>query len=134
MSATQKSYEYNPDSVVVNVMDPNFIKDGKFDIDKFNNMFLIETSKMKDQALQSDEQKLQYLNYLANRPKQLTDKTIGEIIVGCGTAWFDIFDDLFKYGFTRSVFITDNRLFYIGLTFIIIALLLLIISYIYNQR
>ena len=43
-------------------MDPKFLTDGKFDIDKFNNAFVQTVNSQKEQAFAEDDRQLKLLN------------------------------------------------------------------------
>lgn len=106
-----------------------------FDIDNFNGQFVFmkEEQKKKNQKINKD--KLDKLNRRANpHEKKLYELSFYELCVELKNSWFGILDDILDLNFSSSgsdilnIFIKDNRLFFIGLTIIIIA----IVIYIYN--
>ena len=104
-----------------------FTTGGKFDINKFNNSF--ETTKEQKKLInkEHDNELLQKLNNNVDN-KPLYKNTMSEIIIGIKNSWFYLLDDLIEQKFSIDTFTKDNRLFYIGITLIIIAIIL----YFYN--
>ena len=105
----------------------DFTTDGKFDIGKFNDSFNKSKDDTKRSNYERDEYRLKMLSQTLTA-KSLSESTISEIIIEIKNTWFYIMDDLLQQKFVISTFTKDNRLFYIGITFVIIA----IIMYLYN--
>lgn len=59
--------------------------------------------------------------------------SVGDILVGIKDTWFGILDDVLAFRFSYDIFLKYNRLFFIGLTLIIIALLILLYNFVTNK-
>jgi len=98
-------------------------------LQKFNNNFdkykyIISEIKKLD-----DKNYIQKLNQEEKKEKpQIIDLTVGEILINLKDTWFEILDDILSRKMTLSVFTKGNRLFYIGITIFIFAIIL----YLYN--
>jgi hypothetical protein len=104
-------------------------KDDKFDLRQFNKDFVKKKEQSKYENIIKSQKKLDLLTAQANvEHKAIYNQSIWEILVGIKNTWFDILDDILAKKISSQLFTKDNRLFYIGLTIIIIALLL----YLYN--
>ena len=57
-----------------------------------------------------------------------------EMAIELKNTWFGILDDLLAGNFTLDIILKDNRLFYVGLTILIIALILYIYDYAINPN
>lgn len=94
--------------------------DGKFDINRFNRDYDQYKKKRKTQMEETLALKLaQY-----NKPSQeipIYKQSFGFILINMKNAIFDILDDLLQNKLNINTFTTNNRLFYLGLFFIIIA-------------
>jgi hypothetical protein len=66
-------------------------------------------------------------NTVAETP--LYQKSIMELFIGLKNTWFDILDDILAGDFSTNMITKNDRLFYIGLTIVIVALLLYIYNY-----
>jgi len=95
-------------------------KQGEFDIDKFNLEFEQYRIKRKKEMERERATKLAELN----RPKPklpIYKDSLGKIFIDTKDALFNMLDDLLQRNFSLNVFTKDNRLFYVGLTMIFIA-------------
>lgn len=71
------------------------------------------------------EESLNQLN--TYKPKPITDQTVGEILINTKDAIFDIFGDLLRPRQLSSETLTkNNRLYYLGILFLLISLFVLI--------
>ena len=100
-------------------MASNYDSGKKFDVKEFNVKFEQEKERTKTVGKTLDEQRLAKLNKPPPK-KQIYELSIGEIIINIKDAWFEILDDLLQQDFTLETLTRNNRLFYIGLTIIII--------------
>ena len=75
------------------------------------------------------EKLLEHYNGETEVEKPLYQKSIMELFIGLKNTWFDILDDVLAGDFSTNMITKNNRLFYIGLTVIIVALLLYIYNY-----
>lgn len=94
----------------------------RFDLVEFNKKFEAQKEAVKQQNLEINQQKLMELNEqeALKKPYELT---FAEMLIGIKDTWFEIIDDLLQQKFYMETFTKNNRLFYIGLTFIIIVIL-----------
>ena len=114
----------NSDSNVVDIKNPQFLTDGKFDIDKFNNEFVNTANSQKAKALAEDEIHIQKLNETSNQKTSLVNLTLFDLFVGIKNTWFDILDDMLLQNFQPNVLFRGNRLFFVGLTLILLGILM----------
>ncbi len=94
----------------------------QFDIDKFNRDFEQYVDERKKSMQESIDKRLEELN----RPPARTpvyDLSIGQISINTKDALFNTFDDLVHTKISTGTFLKENRLFYLGLTFIFVALI-----------
>lgn len=100
---------------------------GKFDVQKFNAAF--EQSKVQTAKVNSslESQRLEKLNVQPPplKPYQLS---FAEILIGIKDSWFELIDELLQSQFYIETFTKKNRMFYIGLTVVLIV----IIIYLYD--
>ena len=95
--------------------------------DKFNQKFQDEKQRIKNLNNITDQNELDKLNTVI-LTKPLYNYTFLDIFIGIKDAWFGILDDLLNEQFTFVTLIKDNRLFFIGLTLLIIGLILYLYS------
>jgi hypothetical protein len=108
--------------------DPSEVKDDtNFDIMQFNQVFEEAKQEQNKVSRERESERLARLNREVPR-KPLNELSTGEILIGVKDAWFGIIDDLLQAKFTMSTLTKENRIFFIGLTLIIIV----IIMYLYN--
>lgn len=105
----------------------NKIEDKEFDVKAFNKVFEEQQAKLKEDSKKREEETLKKLNE-AKKDVSLISLSIGEILINTKDAWFDILDDLLQYKFGWDILTKNNRLFYIGLTLAVMA----IIFYLYE--
>jgi hypothetical protein len=60
--------------------------------------------------------------YLGKDKKKIYEMSVGEILVGIKDTWFEILDDLLQQNFTLDIFTRGTRLFFIGLTLVLIII------------
>jgi hypothetical protein len=101
----------------------------EFNLDKFNKEFVFKKEQSQIQSKIKSQEKLDRLTSAANiEKKSLYNLSIAELLIGIKNTWFGILDDLLAQKFEIKTITKDNRLFFIGLTVILIATIL----YIYN--
>lgn len=95
----------------------------RFDISKFNREF--ETSKESNKLIVKlkENERLDRINKKDNelKPYQLP---VSDILINIKDTWFNILDDLLQGKIMISILTDNNRLFYIGLTIIIVIIIL----------
>lgn len=108
--------------------DKDITADNKLDLQKFNLAFEKEKDLVKYNNKISEKDKLSKFQ-TATAKKSLSELSIFEILIGIKDTWFDLIDDLLQKQFNATTFTKNNRLFYIGVTIIVI----IIILYLYDM-
>ena len=100
-----------------------------FDLAAFNKTF----NEHKDQTRKIDNElmknKLGIMDEKEKNNKKLHDMSVLDIMIGIKDAWFNLIDDLLSKNISIDTFTKDNRLFYFGITILIITVAL----YTYNM-
>lgn len=109
-----------------------FTTDGKFDMGKFNNAFEIDKQKQTDELKIYEKKKLDQLNN-SNYVKPLYESTIFEILVGVKNTWFSLLDDVLHLNFTPDIITKENRIFFIGVTIVIMVFTIYLFDYILSE-
>lgn len=99
--------------------DPN----KRFDLGKFNKVFDVNREITKRNQRVEELQKLNRLSQVETTTS-LYDLNISQILVNTKNSWFNLLDDLLEQRFQLTTFTKENRLFYIGLTIVFIAVIL----------
>jgi hypothetical protein len=94
----------------------------KFDIDKFNRDFEQYNDQRKESMQEAINVRLAALNTVQD-PTLVYNLSIGEIAVNTKDSLFNTLDDVLHKPITSQTFLQKNRLFYIGLTFIFLSLI-----------
>jgi len=94
----------------------------KFDIKTFNKGF---EDYMKQQTEIKHQQEIERLKQLneTKYEKKITEMTWNEIMVEWKTSIIGVLDDALHFRFTPSVLFRENRLFFIGITLLILAII-----------
>ena len=92
----------------------------RFDVKEFNKVYNDYISKKKESILEQEERRLDRLNNMKEYIP-LHQLSVGQHLINTKDTWFDILDDLLQFRFNIRTFNKQNRLFYIGLTLLIIA-------------
>lgn len=95
----------------------------KFDIYQFNQKFEEYKKTLKNNEGLKEQKKLAELNK-APPPKKIYEYNIYELLLGMKDTWFDIIDDILALNFSTDIITQGNRMFFIGLTFITIGIIL----------
>ena len=98
---------------------------------KFNQEFEKEKEKRKEQQKLQDTQKLNNIS-APEITKPIYKYSIGEIMIGIKNTWFEIFADLASFNID-NILTKNHRIFYIGLTFIIIGIILYLYEEFYGK-
>lgn len=99
--------------------DPN----KRFDLGKFNKVFDVNREITKRNQRVKDLQKLNELSSTESMTS-LYDLNLSQILINTKNTWFGVLDDLLDQRFQLDTFTREDRLFYIGLTIVIIAVIL----------
>ena len=103
----------------------------KFDIDRFSRAYQPyrdlrnEHNAMKLRELNSSNNVIPLDEPYNNSP---LNKPIGQILIDTKDSLFNTLDDILKNGLHIDTFTKDNRLFYIGLTLIFVALFISVMN------
>lgn len=111
----------------------NFDTDHKFDIKKFNASFENEIINADKNNKNLEDIRLSKLNYQEKyvKPYQLS---FSQMLIGIKDTWFNLTDDLLEKKFYVETFTKQNRLFFIGLTIIIIIILVYLFDIIFDDN
>jgi hypothetical protein len=111
--------------------DPTRINE--FDITAFNREFENRMQQETVNNQQADSARLAQMNAAANNKTtvQPYDLSFSQMMIGVKDTWFELFDDLLRRQYYTETFTKDNRLFFIGLTIILIILLLYLLDAIF---
>ncbi|ARF11769.1 hypothetical protein Klosneuvirus_2_205 [Klosneuvirus KNV1] len=103
-------------------------EDGKSGLDKFNRQFEQYKTQRKDIMGAEIQKKIDLLN---TPPQDIPayDLSIGQIMINIKDSMFNITDDILRFDVTSNTFLKENRLFYTGLFFVIMACLLYLYLY-----
>lgn len=96
---------------------------GKFDIDKFNRDFDQYKDKRKEEEKEILDRKLAELN----KPPDITppyNLSVGQIMINMTESTFNTIDDILNFNISQDTLLKQNRLFYLGILLIIVALIL----------
>lgn len=118
---------YNADNPANSPGNESSLNPNKFDIQKFNKEFENKIEQSKETGKLLDENRLEKLNKQKIEPKPY-QLSIAEILIVIKDSWFGLLDDLLQEQFYMETFTKKNRMFYIGLTIVIIV----IIFYLYD--
>lgn len=109
-----------------------YMEGTKFDNQAFNKDFEKYILDQKAKQIEEDNKKLKDM-IKQEQTKKLYQMSVGDILVGIKDTWFGILDDVLAFRFSYDIFLKYNRLFFIGLTLIIIALLILLYNFVTNK-
>ena len=100
----------------------------RFNVKEFNVGFEQARDITKAKIREQDKERLEVLGKTTYQ-KKITDMSVGEILIGIKDAWFDLIDDLLQRKFSFETFTKNNRMFFFGLTVVIIV----IVVYLYDM-
>ena len=102
-----------------------FKTNDEFDLGKFNSAFDENKQKQKEINDYNSKIRLEIIKQqdIANNKK--INMTIIDFLIKIKDSWFYLIDDLLLQNFSINTFTKNNRLFYIGLTFILFSIVLL---------
>jgi len=96
--------------------------------DKFNKNFVTNMKKMQDEENEKEQQKLAILN----NKNTIYNHSVFDLLIGINNTFFGMLNDIITLNITSNFFTKDNRLFFIGLFLIIIAISMMIYNHIYS--
>lgn len=102
--------------------------DGRSGLDKFNRQFEQYKTQRKEIMGAEIQKKLDILN---TPPLELPayDLSIGQIMINIKDTMFNITDDILRFDVTPDTLLKENRMFYLGLFFVIMACLVYLYLY-----
>ena len=93
----------------------------------FNQKFEQDKELTKQMIKNRERDRLENLNQ-NNNSKSIWDLSVIEILVNTKDAWFETLDDLLEGKFNYDIFTKNNRLFYYGITLMLVSILIYIFS------
>lgn len=111
----------------------NSNSNNKFDIGKFNDSFEEQKNTKIQINNKIDEHKLQMMGTQLEE-KTIMQSTVSDLLIGIKNTWFYLIDDLLQQRFNVNTFTKENRLFFIGLTIVIIAMILHLYDYLSSDE
>jgi len=122
------------------INDPNSIIQGEiFNVNDFNKAYEIVKKQRKTMMQNND---ISYLNQLTEKENikhvRIYDQTIYNIIINIKNTINDILNDLIidivHIRFNSRIFFKDDRMFYLGIIFIIIGILLYVFDILFDKK
>jgi len=108
---------------------------GGKDGEDFNREFVFKKKEIARENKVKSQEKLDRLTEAANiEEKSLYNLSIVEFLIGIKNTWFEILDDILAGNFSMSIITAKNRLFFIGLTIVLMAMILYIYNYFTNEE
>lgn len=95
----------------------------EFDIAEFNKKFNQVMDEKKKETEKADNSKLRQLELATEKKKSPYNQTLGEIIIGIKDSIFGIIGDILDGEFDAELITKNHRLYYIGMTLIMIVLI-----------
>jgi hypothetical protein len=133
---SQKSNSYDPTKPLIDkyLKNNNTLYDNKgkfFDQYLFNQKFDDYIIQKKNERKLKEQVQLYDLDTIENIKIQPYDLPLNKLLINLKNIWFQLFDDLMDKKNPSELFTTTN-FFYFGITFIVIFLLYIILSYIFE--
>jgi hypothetical protein len=109
-------------------MSIDFMKNDKnFDLAKFNKTFEEQSIALREKKNQEEMEKLRLMN-TEEYYKKISEKTLSEIMKEWKDALLGVINDAIRLNINRDTLLTENRLFYVGITVLFIVVTLYIFS------
>lgn len=106
----------------------------KFDSGEFNIAFDKYIQQTKKNTFTQSEERLGDLLYKERIQNTYFNNPIFNIFVEIKNTWFYILDDIIQFNISIDIFTKGNRLFNLGMTFLFIAIFLIIITFIIDDN
>ena len=91
----------------------------------FNQIFNKNIGFQEEHARIAELNKLRKLQEATEETSiSVFDMSIKDIIINVNSTWFNILNDLLDQQFTVDVILKNNRLFYVGLTIVVVCIIL----------
>jgi hypothetical protein len=101
-------------------------------VSKFNQQFEANKSVMTARNQEIGDQKLQIMSK-QSKIKKPYQQSFLEVLIGVKDTWFGLIDDILQQRFYMETFNKDNRLFYIGVTIVLIVILIYLYYMIFDD-
>lgn len=106
----------------------NMLYDNKqFDNVLFNKQFEQRAQKEKEKNKKLEEIRLKNM-IVVEKPKQIYEYNLYEILIGMKNTIFDIFDDIIHMRFNNDILSKNNRLFFLGVTLVFVTVIVYVVS------
>jgi hypothetical protein len=111
----------------------DFAQESRFNVKQFNKQFETQKDNNKEIREQEEKEKLDKLNEtIATKPLLLNN--VQDVLLGIKNSWFNVLDALLYQKFTGSTLFKNNEMFYIGITFVMIGLILFIFDFLSDEK
>lgn len=100
-----------------------------FDITAFNNAFDEQKNQTKGQAIKIDTELMKY----GKNKKKIYDMSVLDIMIGIKDTWFNLIDNLLNKNVSVQTFTKDDRLFYFGITILLLTIGIYICGVLFNK-
>ena len=104
-------------------------------LQKFNSKFEEDQQQRKMEIVRMEKEKLRRMNKKL-KVKNIHDLTLGEILVNTKNAYLDIIIELLSFDYKdgiSTIFTKENRIFYIGVSLLILSFFIYILSFIFDS-
>jgi len=108
-------------------------EEGRFNIKQFNKNFKMEKKILEEEQSIESENLSPSLNsqtIYVNKNQPVWNNSLVDIFRGMGNSCFFLLNDLMGQKYKSEMLTKDNRLFYIGLTLILVALVISLCCYV----
>jgi hypothetical protein len=123
------SKSYNDDDLGGIDVTPNGNK--KIDLGRFNSEF---DKQLDNTNYFQDEIDKNYLDALGKKENIIKKVSIYDILINIKDTWYNIINDLAEHKYDKSVILKDDRLFYVGLTFVVYVVLTYLFHSLRNDK
>lgn len=100
-----------------------------FDITAFNNAFDEQKNQTKGPAIKIDTELMKY----GKNKKKIYDMSVLDIMIGIKDTWFNLIDNLLNKNVSVQTFTKDDRLFYFGITILLLTIGIYICGVLFNK-
>jgi hypothetical protein len=103
-------------------------------LQKFNKKFEQEQEQIKMKIVKMEKEKLRKMNKKL-KIKNIHDLTLGEILINTKNTYLDILTELLSFDYKDGIsiiFTKEDRIFYIGVSLLILSFFIYILSFIFD--
>jgi hypothetical protein len=98
----------------------------------FNTYFVANMKKQQTNEHEKEQQELQKLN--ENNNNDVHNNSIYDMLIGINDTFFGMLNDIITLNIGSDFFIKNNRMFYVGILLIIIAVFMLVYNHFYEMH